>query len=186
MRRCEADRFLPARLMQKLNIDIADRCGSVFLLRLRLAERFSDAAMRRGSRALKTSSSRSSASLSVVTLPDHRGVEAMHLLFRPVRRDARNAAFALPPPFWRLPTARWSTGLRLPRRPYAPPGARSLCFDLSLPRACRRRRLCVDGRPGASHGLSLGHAALLIAFGDVVSLALLLAGVFRFVAARHR
>src|SRR5215469_8596520 len=44
----------------------------------------------------------------------------------------------------------------------------------------------VDGRPGAPLGFLVGNAALLVALGDVVGLALLLVGVLRFVAARHR
>ena len=43
----------------------------------------------------------------------------------------------------------------------------------------------VDGCPGPALGLLLGHAALLVAFGDVIGLAFLLVGVFGLVAARH-
>jgi len=43
----------------------------------------------------------------------------------------------------------------------------------------------VDGGPGASLGFLFGDAAPLVALGDVVGLAFLLVGVFRFVAARH-
>jgi hypothetical protein len=44
----------------------------------------------------------------------------------------------------------------------------------------------VDGRPRASLGFGLRHAALLVALGDVVGLAILLIGVFRFVSAGNR
>jgi hypothetical protein len=43
----------------------------------------------------------------------------------------------------------------------------------------------VDGRPGPPLGLMLRHAALFVAVGDMIGLAFLLVGVFRFVAARH-
>src|ERR1700693_3950432 len=43
----------------------------------------------------------------------------------------------------------------------------------------------VDGCPGAGFGLVFGHAAGLVAVRNVVRLALLLVGGFRFVAARH-
>src|SRR5262245_29142767 len=46
--------------------------------------------------------------------------------------------------------------------------------------------LLVDGRPGAPLGFLLADAALLVAFLDVLRLALLAVGVLRFVAARHR
>jgi hypothetical protein len=44
----------------------------------------------------------------------------------------------------------------------------------------------VDGGPGPPFRFLLGKAALLVAFSFVISLALLLGGVFRFVAAGHR
>src|SRR5437762_13620779 len=43
----------------------------------------------------------------------------------------------------------------------------------------------VDRRPGPPLGLLLGDAALFVAFGDVVGLALLLVGVLRLVALGH-
>src|SRR5688572_17207773 len=46
-------------------------------------------------------------------------------------------------------------------------------------------RFLVDRRPGARLRLLLADAAILIAFGDVLRLALLLAGIRAFVSARH-
>src|SRR5687768_16732948 len=46
-------------------------------------------------------------------------------------------------------------------------------------------RFLVDGRPGAPFGVRLGNALLLIAFLDVLGLALLLVGVGALVAAGH-
>jgi hypothetical protein len=55
--------FLPARLMWKLSIDMAERNGLLLRRRLRSAERFSERAMLRGSSLEKTLSSRSRALL---------------------------------------------------------------------------------------------------------------------------
>src|SRR6185312_5316273 len=55
----------------KVSIDIADRSGADLRRLLRSAERFSDTAMSCALRFLNTPCSRSSASLSRVTLPDH-------------------------------------------------------------------------------------------------------------------
>src|SRR5690348_15902091 len=44
----------------------------------------------------------------------------------------------------------------------------------------------VHGRPGPALGLLVGDAALLVALGDMIGLALLLVGVFRLVATGHR
>src|SRR6185312_14623085 len=45
--------------------------------------------------------------------------------------------------------------------------------------------LGIDRRPGAALGLLFRDATVLIAFGDMIGLAFLLIGVFRFVAAGH-
>src|SRR4051812_26937962 len=46
-------------------------------------------------------------------------------------------------------------------------------------------RFLVDRRPGAGARFLLGNALVLIAFGDMLGLALLLVGIFAFVALRH-
>ena len=43
----------------------------------------------------------------------------------------------------------------------------------------------VDGRPSSTLGLFLLDAAIFIAFGNVISLAFLLVGVFRFITTGH-
>src|SRR6476469_7891356 len=43
----------------------------------------------------------------------------------------------------------------------------------------------IHGGPGAGLGFVLGYAALLVAFFDVLSLALLFVSVFRFISLRH-
>jgi len=45
--------------------------------------------------------------------------------------------------------------------------------------------ILVHRRPGAPFGLLPGDAALLIALGDMVGLALLLVGIFTFIASGH-
>jgi hypothetical protein len=63
---------LPARLIWKFSIDIAERNGALLRRRLRSAERLRDCATARGVRLAKTPLSRSSASLVRMTCADQR------------------------------------------------------------------------------------------------------------------
>ena len=69
-RRLSSVRPEPARLMKKVNIDIAERKGELLRRLLYLAECFSERAISRGSSSAKTPASRSSALLSRVTFCD--------------------------------------------------------------------------------------------------------------------
>jgi hypothetical protein len=69
--------------------------------------------------------------------------------------------------------------------------AAALCGDVGVLHAAARTALvaaaglAVDRRPRAPFGFLLADAALLVAFLDVLGLALLLVGVSRFVSTRH-
>src|SRR5262249_47659873 len=88
----EAGRFLPARLMEKVSMESAERKGLLFRRVLLSADRFNDAAIRLGSRDVNTPLSRVSASLCSVTCRDQRR--------RPVRAARRDEPLCRPP--WRL------------------------------------------------------------------------------------
>src|ERR1700745_811984 len=70
-------------------MDKAERNGSAFLLRLRSAERLSEAAIRFGSLPVNTPLLRSSASLSRVTRCDHRRTVFAMVPFICSRRELR-------------------------------------------------------------------------------------------------
>lgn len=70
--RCSAVSWLPARLMKKTSIDIAERKGVVFRRSLRSAERWSESAISCGSCNRNTPGSRSRALLWRVTSCDQR------------------------------------------------------------------------------------------------------------------
>jgi hypothetical protein len=84
---------LPARLIWKLSMDIAERKGSDLRRRLRSAERLSDSAICLGVLFVKTPFSRSSALLVCITRRDHRrfALAVRAALARLVRRRFETA-----------------------------------------------------------------------------------------------
>ena len=103
---------MPARLIWKLSMDIAERKGSDLRRRLRSAERLSDSAICLGVLFVKTPFSRSSALLVCITRRDHRwlALAVRAALARLVRRrfetaKARPVVTAQPARFARVRAA---------------------------------------------------------------------------------
>src|ERR1700721_2744635 len=112
MRRRAGGRPLPARLISKFNIDMADWSGLALRRRLAPADFFNDRAICRALRSLNTPVCKSSASLCRVTLADHFCAGRATFLVRTAfldltaffGRTAEPASSAPEPP---VPWGRW-------------------------------------------------------------------------------